>query len=246
MLILANLLICALFVGWLINRYDLYDKEPWYMLLLAVILGTAFMHLSLDPQVWSITILYPHLSFAQSLALVAATHEELAKLLAVILIATIFRGVFKDPMDGLIYGSMVGIGAAIDESFGLLSELEGPLPPSEVVRIFGHAIFGGITGFGIGLYVIGHHRRHAFLALTLSASMLLHYLWDLATVELVEPSQTASFSCCMIMLCGLAIYGRLICVAQYHSRKRFNPDHHHRLFGWPISLVLKPPRSPSP
>src|SRR5690606_24377502 len=90
-----------------------------------------------------------------AIALVAATHEGLGKFLVVLLIALLFRGVFNDPADGIIYGSLVGLGAGLMESIALLGFGGGRsfLPPAEIVRLLGHAVFGGITGYGLGAMV---------------------------------------------------------------------------------------------
>jgi hypothetical protein len=39
MLVYVVVLACAILLGLLVYRYDLYDKEPWYLLLIAVVVG---------------------------------------------------------------------------------------------------------------------------------------------------------------------------------------------------------------
>ena len=39
MLVYATVFICACVFALLVYRYDMYDKEPWYLLLLVVALG---------------------------------------------------------------------------------------------------------------------------------------------------------------------------------------------------------------
>jgi RsiW-degrading membrane proteinase PrsW (M82 family) len=234
LLIVANLLLCAIGIVWLIYRYDMYDKEPWYMLGLAGAVGYLFMHLTHGPQIWAIRSLEPLLSLDRSIALVAAVFEEGAKLMVVVMVAALFRTMFNDPMDGIIYGSLAGLGAALNESVGLLGELEGPIPATEIIRLFGHGIMGGLTGFGVGLYTIAHRGRHAALLAALAGSMLLHYLWDVLALGQIEPNRRTSVVACMLMLSGLFAYGWAVSVARELSRQRFNPAHHHRLLGWPL------------
>lgn len=78
----------------------------------------------------------------------------LAALLVVIGLATLVPRQFNDPMDGIIYGSLIGVGMAIDESvffLGLGADPAAPLPPAEIIRVTGHLVMGGITGFAIGM-----------------------------------------------------------------------------------------------
>lgn len=46
MLLYAMLALCALLIGLLVYRYDLHDREPWQMLLLAVVMGAGGMFLA--------------------------------------------------------------------------------------------------------------------------------------------------------------------------------------------------------
>ena len=96
------------------------------------------------------------------MALVAGLTEEVGKLGCVLVIAFTMRRWFNDPLDGLVYGSMAGLGAAIEESVSLLaSQAPSPdsLPPTEAVRLAGHLVMGGVTGFGAGALVRAHAAR---------------------------------------------------------------------------------------
>jgi RsiW-degrading membrane proteinase PrsW (M82 family) len=153
MLIYATLMLCAVLLAMLVYRYDLYEKEPWYLLLAAAAAGYVAL--------WFVSNLEDrlHLMFAippedlARQALVAAVCEELAKLLLVVLLALLFRSHFNDPMDGLIYGAFVGLGMAVHESAFYLS-LEQPGVGnlgSEAVRLMLHLLLGGLSGFAVGL-----------------------------------------------------------------------------------------------
>ena len=41
----ATLFLCTMLVGMLVYRYDMYEKEPWYMLVTTAAFGVLFMWL---------------------------------------------------------------------------------------------------------------------------------------------------------------------------------------------------------
>ena len=86
----GTLAVCALLIGGMIYRYDLYDKEPWYMVLIAVGLGAAMMWWMGPLEMLTIRMLGDGHS-KLTLAMVAATHEGLGKFCVVLLIALVFR-----------------------------------------------------------------------------------------------------------------------------------------------------------
>ncbi len=43
MLLYVTLALCALLAGLLVYRYDMYDREPWYMMVTAIVVGATAM-----------------------------------------------------------------------------------------------------------------------------------------------------------------------------------------------------------
>lgn len=256
MLVYLVVLVCAVLLGWMVYRYDMYEKEPWYLLLVVMILGGVFM--------WGVGYLEDfsnaRLGFDQpdvqtaGQAAVAASHEELAKLLVVALVALLFRRHFNDPMDGLILGAFAGLGMAVHESLLYLDvSLSEPLAEPridlvgrELVRLVLHILMGGITGFGVGLAV--EHSRlplwFAVLAGWLAAAMMIHFLWDyLCGIPAVlqdesgATSQTEVFrrgSAVLLMLTAMAFFGFSVVLGSRLSRKRFDPTSEKRLSRWSL------------
>ena len=150
MALYVTLFLSALLAVLLVYRYDLYEREPWYMILLAIVLGAVAMRLVGAVELFT-------LGFTETtggLAALAAFEEELTRLAVVFGIATVFPRQFNDPMDGLVYGSIVGLGMGLEESLYLLNLPAEPnvlTLPVELVRLFGHLIMGGIAGFGVGM-----------------------------------------------------------------------------------------------
>lgn len=248
MLLYASLALCALIIATIVYRYDLYEHEPWWMLLLATALGAGAMHLSGLVQVYLYNRLGPtSTSNPLTVSLMAGTNEELAKFLVVLAIALFLPRQFNDPLDGLIYGAMVGLGAALEESTVFLRrESPATLPPAEIVRLCGHLIMGGIGASGLGLCAItrGFARvmpqpppsvpsslrasvPFLLIPLTLAAAMLLHTAWDLIAVPANDSGRMTAvrtiFSIAL-MLAGLAAFAGLTLTAQRRSHALFAPD----------------------
>ena len=152
MLVYSSVVLCAGFLAWMVYRYDMYEKEPWYMLLLAVGMGmgAALAVGFLEDAVIGFFNVSEHVG---GQAAIAAVVEESAKLLIVVLIAVCMRRHFNDPLDGLIYGAFAGLGFAVYESWFYLG-LSRPVVQqsgAEAVRLVLHLLMGGMGGFGIGL-----------------------------------------------------------------------------------------------
>ncbi len=247
MVLYLTLAVCALLLLQLIIRYDLYDREPWWLLLLTAGAGAGVMMglgLLEDQTLWLLG--YRDGDHAL-ISAVAATHEEFARLLLVGLLAWIAPRWFNDPMDGLIYGSVVGLGMAVNEAVFYLKlngVADGLIPPSEIVRLFGHLVMGGITGFGVGMLRmrIAHWRRA--LVGCLVFSLVMHFLWDWnAFHDNAEGEayglRNAAAAC--IMAGGVLFYGALVLRGSDLSHEVFAPRSKRSIWDLPFSLLAPPP-----
>lgn len=244
MLVYLLVLACAALVAWIVYRYDLYDREPWFLLLFAAAVGyVAFWGLGYLEDYSNVRLGFygPGDGHTAGQALIAATYEELAKVLVVVLVAVLFRRHFNDPMDGLMYGAFAGLGMAVEESFFLLGVAAkmGPLDPDvdllgrELVRIVLHVLLGGISGFGVGL-VVEHTRLRfwgAILAGFLAVAMLLHFLWDYLcgipmTAGAVTPAQELAVraTAVALMLSAMGLFAFAVVLGKAMSRERFPPE----------------------
>jgi RsiW-degrading membrane proteinase PrsW (M82 family) len=116
--------------------------------------------------------------------------EEFWKGFGVFLIFLIARRSFDGPVDGVVYGALVGAGFAFTENiqYFAISLIEGggeQLTVTFILRAimspFAHAMFTSLTGLAIGLAA----RRHAstgaalgFGLLGMLGAMVLHGLWN--------------------------------------------------------------------
>lgn len=185
-----SLALCTIGIAAAVVRYDLYKQEPWAMLALTALLGAGGMWLAGKAQLAVIPIVISHYNGITNLqlALLAGSTEELGKLFAVICIIVIARGAFDEPLDGLIYGSFAGLGAAIEESIVVLGKgVAGEyLPPQEPVRLAGHLVMGGIGAFGLGLLTTRSRWAVPVIAACLAGAILLHTAWDVAAFSAAD------------------------------------------------------------
>jgi protease PrsW len=221
-----TLAFCALGIGLAVVRYDLYTREPWPLILAAVALGAAGMFASYHAEVGVIraaqrsglTIGY------NELAVLAGVVEEIAKVIGVLCIAALARRHFNDPLDGLVYGSFVGLGAALEESVALLSKSGAlaTLPATEPVRLVGHLIMGGIGGFGLGVFTANARAARLAFPGTVALAVVLHIAWDLAAFDQLRSGPRLTFSQTLIpvllMLLGMLAYRRLATLGAQMTR----------------------------
>ncbi len=136
-------------------------------------------------------------------------------------------------MDGIIYGSIAGLGMAVEESLFFLqsrSPADRLLFPLELVRLCGHLVMGGIAAFGVRVSARA-------LALTFGTALLLHFSWDwiaLAAAERSAMPTALTLAAATVMLAGIAIYGGLVVFGSRLSRAAFAPAQVRSLWGYPF------------
>jgi RsiW-degrading membrane proteinase PrsW (M82 family) len=237
MLFFAVLALCALVTALLVYRYDLYEHEPIPLLAVAIALGVGGMWIAGMVETWLLD--YRSVG-AFGFAFVAGCTEELGKLLVVVAVSLLARREFDDPMDGIVYGSMAGLGAALEESlfYVRLSPLAHTfVPAAELVRVWAHVVLGGIVGFPLGFWR-AHPRRAAMAALGgLAVAAGLHFGWDALVLSApagLSPGSVWTLGGVCLMMTSLALYGRLVVLASARSRQQFAPGSALQLWGWPF------------
>ncbi|MEK6702325.1 MAG: PrsW family glutamic-type intramembrane protease [Planctomycetota bacterium] len=185
-----SLALCSVGIAAAVVRYDLYKQESWTALALVAALGAGSMWLAGQAQLGVIHVLSSNDLLIDNiqLALLAGSTEELGKLLAVLLLFLLARRAFDEPLDGLIYGSFAGLGAAIEESVVVLGKVTPALylPPQEPVRLAGHLVMGGIGAFGLGLLTTRSRWAFPVIAACLAGAILLHTAWDVAAFSAAD------------------------------------------------------------
>lgn len=215
----------------------MYDREPRWLLAFTVALGASAM--ALTGRVEALTLAGGHLTSTRAFAAVAACEEELLGLAVVVAIALLARRAFNDPMDGLIYGSMVGLGMALEESVSYLrvAPRTNLLPPAELVRICGHLVMTGIAAFPLGPLAVHRRGGHVALATCLGAAIALHFGWDWIALDAEArgaPDVAHTVAGMILMSSGLLLYGALTAAAARWSHDLFAPKSPFSLWGWPF------------
>lgn len=156
----------------LVLQLDRYEHEPWQILVAAFLWGalvaTFIAAISNDVIGAIVTAMVGEpLGDVLTSSAVAPIVEETAKGFALLLLYWIIRHEFDNVLDGIVYGSLVGIGFAMTENvlyFGrmyLQHGLEG-VGVLFYLRVilggFGHALYTGTTGAGLGFARETHHR----------------------------------------------------------------------------------------
>jgi len=151
----------ALLLWW----FDRYEKEPLGLLIAAFLWGAipAIIFSLIAQLVLDIPISYfvsPATSNMVGAVLIAPPTEEIFKGAALLLLLLLFRQEIDSPLDGIIYGGLVGFGFAAVENLlyfagALMESGIGSLIFMAFLRAFvfglNHALFTGLTGLGLAL-----------------------------------------------------------------------------------------------
>jgi RsiW-degrading membrane proteinase PrsW (M82 family) len=208
----------SLIVWWL----DKYEKEPWGLLAVTFIWGAMpAVFLALVAEIlfgipFSVVFGEAVEQVIQGSA-VAPIVEEVVKGLAVFFIFLIFRAEFDGPLDGIVYGALVGFGFGMTENifYFLGGFVEGGAVHWLMVIfmrtiLFGlnHGLFTSITGLGFGYASIADTAWKRWLAppLALGGAIIVHAVHNTFTGLAVE-------LCWPILISLLSDWGGVIIIA---------------------------------
>lgn len=171
------------FLAWFIYTRDRYEREPRRLIVktflvgailvvpvvIAEVLGTLFLPPSTDP-------LALFLHFLLAVALV----EESSKYLAVRLSVYGSRE-FNEPMDGLVYGAIAGLGFAAPENLMYVLSRGAALGIIRgVLSVPGHALWGSIIGYYLARQKLTAAKSSGLAGL--SIAVILHTAFDYGLV----------------------------------------------------------------
>ena len=179
------MLLYAAVLWWL----DRYEKEPIALLSVAFLWGAVpsiilalIMQIVLDVPLMAIQGSSQLTYELIGASVVAPLTEEGVKALALVLLLVLFGREIDSPLDGLIYGGMVGFGfAAVENVFYLFGALTeggvGEVLGLALLRagIFGlnHAMYTGFTGLGVALFLEVRNKVLRFIPLGVGFLMAL-------------------------------------------------------------------------
>jgi RsiW-degrading membrane proteinase PrsW (M82 family) len=160
--------------------------------------------------------------------LVVALVEESSKYLAVRV--SVYRSrEFNEPMDGLVYGAIAGLGFAAPENLlYVLSRGAGLGVIRAVLSVPGHALWGSIIGYYLARQKFTGARRSGLVGL--SVAVMLHAAFDYG---LVGMDPLAGFMIAIgVVVIGWIMFFRFTRTA--HKASPFRPEAHAiRLSGAP-------------
>ncbi|MGY5763665.1 PrsW family glutamic-type intramembrane protease [Brachybacterium sp. DNPG3] len=175
---------------------DRWDPQPKLLLLIAVLWGAAiaagisYVLNTLNGVIFYTVTGNEELTDTLTAVISAPLVEESSKGAGLILLMLLARRYFNGPLDGLIYGTLIGGGFAFTENILYYTrQVEASGAESlfflvgirGVLNIFGHAIYTSLTGVVMGMIV----RRWGTIPGALSfivaviPGMLLHGGWNL-------------------------------------------------------------------
>ena len=152
-----------------------------------------------------------------------------------VVIAVGFRRHFNDPLDGLVYGTLGGLGMAMEESLlyiGLSADKDALLLGAEVVRLFAHSLMGGLLGFAVGLTLrpprcprgSPQRRRKVVLPLTcVAVALVVHFCWNYIAYR---PHVAAAMRgvLMLLMLSLMIVWGATVAYAMNLTRRFLRAD----------------------
>ena len=193
------ILLIIVMVTFLIIRYyykkDIYDPEPIRLIILAFLLGI----ISILPS-----FIFEYIAFLLigqnlfSVILIAPIIEEYFKYRMVLRISK--KDAFDGPLDGLVYGAVVGCGFASIENvlYGIQQLYTTGFLDSifltsfrSATEIIGHPLFTGLIGLYIGKHKVQIIKSHR---MKLWRSILLHSIWN------TNASVSSGYNIAMIFL----------------------------------------------
>lgn len=239
----------GLLFGAMVCRYDMHEREPWWMLVCAALAGVLTMGLAYVVQ----GLIEPAALRAESdlvpriiMAVAAGVSEEVGKLAVPVAALLFIRKHFNDPMDGLVYGSLAGLGAAIFE--GAWWQWFVPQPEDtaaitthgpNLMRLLMHTLWGGIVGSALGLIVMKRDARLK-LAQRVGGVMLIHFAWDffIGFTPPVEQGNGHRLVAAIVIGGSVVWYGMLVVQANKWSRAMHAPTSKQRLLGKVVRLLM--------
>ena len=205
-----------------VYRLDLFEREPVTMVAAAFAWGGLVATSLAVPGNQAILGLTaklgsPELAGRWGPALAAPLIEETLKVLGIVVLVLIARSQFDSPLDGMVYGALVGLGFQVVEDFAYcmngitlangsseITPVVGVFVVRAVVGLWSHAAYTAIAGFGIAYFVTRRDRslgrRSAVAAGSCAVALGAHFVWN-------SPLLTEAFGEGLGILLGFLLKG---------------------------------------
>jgi RsiW-degrading membrane proteinase PrsW (M82 family) len=184
-------------LGWagLVLLLDRRTREPWAPLCASFLWGAAAA--ALVAAEVNDALLATHGLGDAVPRLLGPAVEELAKASALLVVLAVWPGALNDPLDGIVYGALAGLGFAATENLGYytLAALQGGAPGLTralwlrgLLQGMNHAAFTATVGAAVGWAYGGGGRRPARAAIVLvglALAVVVHAVWNAVASETI-------------------------------------------------------------
>jgi RsiW-degrading membrane proteinase PrsW (M82 family) len=176
----------VVFLAWFIYTRDKYEREPRRLILKTFLVGAALVIPVIVVELVGGLILPPSedpLSLFLYFLLVVALVEESSKYLAV-RVSVYGSREFDEPLDGLVYGGIAGLGFAAPEN--LLYVLSRGVTLGvfrAVLSVPAHALWGAIIGYYLSLQKLKSVRSAGIRGLSIAIIFHTAFDYGLAALE---------------------------------------------------------------
>lgn len=178
------------FCGYIIHK-DRFDKEPKKLIIIAFLFGIFSVFPAVIASEFSGGFIIQNgnvINTALFAFLVVALSEEFAKFffLRYILFK---RKEFNEPLDGIVYAVMIGMGfAAFENVFYVAEGGYGVAFMRMITAIPAHAIFAVVMGYHVGLAKFDLTHKNDLLRKGLLYPVLLHGAYDFFLMQKFMPA----------------------------------------------------------
>lgn len=160
----------------IIRRFDIYEKEPFYKLLLVAIIGGA---ISVITSLFIYDFIDIKHTFSDAILKIGPI-EEFSKLIALLIVYNFIKKDFNEIVDGLIYIAAIALGFSIIENIFYAFRSTEPfliLFQRSIFSVVGHISFSGYLG--VAFYIHTKIQRNYFgIILALLIASFAHGLYD--------------------------------------------------------------------
>lgn len=226
-----------LFVG--IVRMDYFEREPGGTLGLAAVWGALVatgIAVTANTPLLSMWSAIGGAAFADRWAspLTGPTVEETIKAAGVVVVVLLARRAIRTPLDGMVIGACVGLGFQIFEDILYTLQHMPVLGPYASLRtmlllrgfaggLWSHAVYTGISGYGIGYAFTRRDRpwaaRAAVVVGTGMAAWGLHFLWNSVLIT----DQLGDAAMVVKGVIALGLFLRLLLIGQVRDSALYLP-----------------------
>ena len=173
------------FLAWFVYTRDRYDREPRRLIVKTFLVGAILVAPVIVAELVGSLIIPPSddpLVLFLHFLIVVALVEESSKYLAV-RISVYGTREFNEPMDGLVYGAIAGLGFAAPENLLYVLSRGAALGIIRaVLSVPGHALWGSIIGYYLGRQKLKLDSNGGIKGLSLA--VILHTVFDLSLIHI--------------------------------------------------------------